>query len=692
MTSRFCAARRRPNKKRFSTQQINQPGPARLKAGPGAGKTSTLTELVTRLLENGQAPERVLLTTYGARAALDLRDKVSYLTGRLAPASVWTQNVVTTHALASRLLIEFYHWTRKIPTYATDKTSEMILTRDLIKTIWKREEDQPAVKEVLYWIGQAKSAGIEFSQLDYWFTERLGMTYGPALASITRQLSETMTKRGFWSFDDQLYWCEQKLKTDPVFLKWAQNRYDIILVDEAQDMSRQRLTICLLLAQVHQRIALVGDHDQLLMRFSGATPEIFMEEFDRALARPPVTQFLTRNHRSAKVIVAASNALIQHNYQRKQGPYPNQLNQDMIALDDAPGQIQLFSAESVYAEAAEVARLIKTRAEELSAGDPDALGEQYGSMFVLTRTRAYQAYFEGALRRLGVPFISTSGGSFWSNGFVHKLLVYLRLADDGSQFDLVGQVINLASDKYHSSARKLGKDFVDKLRATQKPTVIEGLDVMLFAPTSPAYWRAAILDFKQLLQAIKSLLDQNALLAAATYVVDHCLAPFILSEEGDLGDDGNGSLLDDLQSALDFIPTDLVASYGAFPTLKQLLKETKSNAAEQSKDWTDKVAIATIHSVKGGERRDVYAVGWAESDKYSLFPHQFSLVEPPQRGKLAGRGMGRLEDERCLAFVAGSRPRQLLCISWPRFFMDNDMRPSRFITEMGLNPAKAREV
>lgn len=671
----------------FINAYLDKPGPTRLVAGPGSGKSFTLVELVRRLIAEGVEASQILSTTYGARATIELRERIAQSTADTTPAQIWLSNVVTTHALSGRLLTEFYGWRRRVPDYKTDKTSELTLLRPLIQKAWPNEKERPSAKEVQFWITQAKANMISNPRQQWLQTQGLSPSQAQILSVIAETLDQQMQDRGFWSFDDQLFLCERQLLQDPVFLQWAQARYSHILVDEAQDSSRQRLHICMLLAQEHHHLILVGDQNQTLMRFSGANPEVFVDEFNRWLPLMlPSSWFLTLNHRSGPVIIEATNQLIRYNYRDRGGPYEQGLLRAMTAhrTDNWRDQVVVKAFSSPYVEAVTVADEIAVLARERSLSESaEDLADIYGTVFILARTRNYLTFFEAALKRHHIPYVNATGSSFWTTGYASKLLAYLRLAQNPKLLDLVGGIANIASDKFSSHTRKLGHEFGRVVKA-KGGDVFTALDRVLLDRSQPRYWNAAIHDLRQMLRDIQNELKQNGLVEAIRWIIQHSLKPFVIAEEGDIGDDIGSGPLDDLLSVITFIQED-VCKVEDPPTLEGFLHEISSvSALEGPQPWAGKVVLSTIHSTKGLERDHVFAVGWAQSEEFSMFPHQYSLTEPPRRGKLPGAGKGLLEDERCLAFVAISRAREQVQISYPTRILKTQFGPSQFIAELGL--------
>jgi len=110
----------------------------------------------------------------------------------------------------------------------------------------------------------------------------------------------------------------------------------------------------------------------------------------------------------------------------------------------------------------------------------------------------------------------------------------------------------------------------------------------------------------------------------------------------------------------------------------------KASIAAKDKDWSEFVVISTVHRLKGLEREVMYGVGLSEGEKAALLPHTFSLVPPPQNGVLPTGGMGRMSDERCIAFVLVSRAKSEVHLSGIREYRHNVMHTSRFVEELGL--------
>jgi DNA helicase-2/ATP-dependent DNA helicase PcrA len=679
----------------------------RVLAPPGSGKTTVLSYRYAYLLENGAKPEDILAVTFNRNMADELLQRIIRVNPSVRGTAAEHQ-VCTIHAACLRML-KAAGDTRHVPkTWKMKKALQEIAER-----LWPYADDRPGWTEIDSWIAEAKFHNVtSANDLDF-FMDRLGGYHGRNLHEARRRFDQAMYQQNALTFADMLFDTEQKLERDRAFKAIWQKRYKWLLIDEGQDTNAQAMRILSVLAKPQNQVALVGDSDQLLYRFAGATPEANL--FDGFEQRYPDGTLikLSINYRSTITIINTCQRLIAQNYADAGGPYDQKYLKDMVARPGAPeGQPVTFQMyDTPEAEAvALVENLLEAMAPcpdcggtgqvtELATSDPGSLAKfqcfrcldrpqrEPGDFFVGARTRAQLGYLEGPLTRAKIPFINIAGGSFWGSKHVADVVAYLALAYNESNDKAFARVYNIGSrwntypwgkhEGEYCSHRFLGKAFLSACQG--KYGKMHYADRNSFQPGIED-----LVSFVHELQA--NLTDGPA--AVLRVVVDDCYRRYLEAEEGiRSSDEAENGKLSDLETVIDVA--------GQFENVGEFLDYVrgaiKAAEAAKDKDWSEHVVISTIHRLKGQESEVVYGIGFCEGfstgtvpSPAGLLPHTFSMTSPPQNGVLPGSGMGRVADERCCAYVLVSRAKSKCHLSGVRQYRKASMDRSRFIDELGI--------
>jgi len=424
---------------------------------------------------------------------------------------------------------------------------------------------------------------------------------------------------------------------------------------------------------------IVGDSDQLLYRFAGATPERNLFGIEKVFGGIE-THKLTINYRSTEEVVATTSRLIAENYEAAGGPYEERFRKELQARPGAEqgakvGFRMLASPEQ------EAQAVVETIVEGIAGG------YEPGDFFVGARTRAQLGFLEGPLVRAGLPFVNLTGGSFWASKHVADVVAYVQLAYDVKNSAAFKRVFNIGSNwnKYpwgpnegeYCSHRYLGDAF---LRSCGEQYRYAG---------NNRRFAAGVNDLVQLVTKLQGVMaEAKDAGKAVSAVLEFCYIKYLTHEDGLDGDDSgaSNSKLDDLETVVE-IASDF-ENVGEF--LAYIKDCVRAANAAQDKDYDDFVVISTVHRLKGQERKVVLGVGIVEGEDArtgeprGLLPHTFSLVPPPCFGVLPMGGMNPVEDERCIFFVLVSRAKERVFLFGTETYRSSMMRPSRFLYEAGI--------
>ncbi|GAB4464671.1 MAG: 3'-5' exonuclease [Armatimonadaceae bacterium] len=642
-------------------------------AGAGSGKTTVLLRRIARLISEGVPPERILVTTFTRRAADEMGDRLQNLLGEKAIEGIW---IGTFHGHCLRILKK--EWADLLGKEGKFDIADESWQKRVCRAICGKPDDYAKLSQPPF--GQNMRLDPKMALLAVSVCKNLGYGTDQAETALARQYPDwdpstiAMVAR-FWrcyetakekqhdvlsrvparrlDFDDLLLEAYYLLRDTPPLRKKYQDMFDYILVDETQDTSTVQWAFACLLAESHGNIFLVGDVGQSIYGFRGCDPRITVMAFKKAFPQGDIIR-LPANYRSQETVVTVANELISH---ADLDDRYRLLMESTRPSGDLPLLSQHVDAES---EAAHVVSRIRERLNEGQV--------QFKDFAILYRTNAYSRAFEDALISAGIPYQITGGTGFYNRREIKDLLAYLQLSVDPhcpAGDEAAKRVLNIGSKKWGRPTRFLGKAFITKLEEDAKKqgcSFYEALRRGSFKTTQDL----AIRDFRQQIKEIHDAGDTTAvrLIAARQSGYDD----YVLSEEGDSEDEGEGS------SRLDNLD-ELVAASSRFVAPEAMLTFVAGQVrkAQQSARSLDAVNLMTIHRAKGLEWACVFVVGFA----MNLLPHHRSLRY--ENGTLM---LDSLEEERRLAYVAITRAREQFSLSWVQYHNGNALGPSVFLEEM----------
>ncbi len=437
--------------------------PALVVAGPGSGKTSTLVGRVRYVVEEqGVSPQRLLALTFSNKAALEMRERIAALLGEAAGAALPT--VSTFHSFCADLLRLYAPQVGLRPDFALlDLPGSYFLLRKIAKRLplrhyghlnnpelhfatllgaISRAKDELATPED--YLRQAEMA-LAAAQSD---EERLKAERAREVALVYRVYQEALAAQGDADFGDLIRLAVQFLKANPDALADLHERYQQILVDEFQDINRASGVLLKLLAGERATIWVVGDQDQAIYRFRGASPANigqFHRDYPGAQVLP-----LSRNYRSLADIVLAAGAFREAALRLPEPTAPDatgeeqatskaetttaqpsgqaiaSTSQEAVRQPPAEPIITLATASNAQAEVAGLVAAIEQR---------HARGVPYRDQVILCRTREHARLVIEGLERVGMP--ASAGGSLLEQPDVKDVLAIVSLLAEPSGMGLL---------------------------------------------------------------------------------------------------------------------------------------------------------------------------------------------------------------------------------------------------------------
>jgi DNA helicase-2/ATP-dependent DNA helicase PcrA len=595
-------------------------GPLLVLAGAGSGKTRVLTARLAHLIDAMGVPAHaVFATTFTNRAAREMRHRVASLLGR-EPSGLW---IGTFHSLSARLLrrdAPLLGFTPQFTIY--DEDDRLALIKRLLEQAGYAPKAFPP-RLVQNLISAAKNRLVTPEELAGSATDKLERVAADTYVALDRALRAANAM----DFDDLLLHPLTVFREHPDRLGFYQRRFQAVLVDEFQDTNRAQYLLVRALAGGHGNICAVGDDDQSIYSWRGADVRNMLD-FQRDFPTATLVR-LEQNYRSTQTILDAANALIAENTQR--------LGKTLFTARTGGAPILLVATADERDEAEWIVREFRSRMAEEHYAPQDCA--------VLYRTNAQSRALEEALRRGGVPYQIVGAISFYARREVRDLVAYLRL------------VVNPADDEAF-------------LRAVQVPRRGLGLSSLAALQAVAAQWGRSLLATAEIAdrvpelrpQAKRSLVEFAALLAelrtatsaAPAQVLERIIEAVqyeqFLESEGPEGLERVENVRELLAAAAEW-SEELDADDPGTPLERFLATAALTTSAEQAGGDPDGVTLMTVHTAKGLEWPVVVVAGLEDG----LFPLSRALETPEGA-----------EEERRLAYVAVTRARDRLCLTWAR--------------------------
>ncbi len=613
-------------------------GPVLIIAGPGSGKTRTLTHRIAYLIATGKAqPHQILALTFTNKAAREMMDRIERLVGPEAARQIW---MGTFHAIFARILRKEGQRIGYSPDFTIYDTDD---AERLLRTLMERYQIDPrqySPRTIRHLISSAKNQMIgpeEYARLVASpVQEKAAKLYGP--------YQEALRKANALDFDDLLLKPIALFEQHPEVLRQYQERWRWLHIDEYQDTNRAQYVLARKLAEAHRNLCVVGDDAQSIYAFRGADIGNILS-FQRDY--PDATTIrLEQNYRSTRRILRLAEAIIRNNR--------DQLEKQLWTENPEGDPIVLIEALSERDEA----QKIEQRIRDLHV----RYGYAYRDFAILYRTNAQSRSLEEALRRGGIPYRVVGGLSFYQRKEVKDVLAYLRLLVNPHDAASLQRVINYP-------ARGIGQRTVEELIAFAQQhslslwQAIERVEEVGL----PARTQKAIQDFHFLIARHAARMH--------TVPVDELVRDLVV-ESGlleELWREGTPEALarwENVQELLNAI-AEYQATAGEQATLSGFLQEVALLTDLDELPEDNRVTLMTLHASKGLEFPVVFITGLEEG----LFP----LAQATQDRK-------ELEEERRLFYVGVTRAQQHLFLSYARSrYRYGEQLPSirsRFLEEL----------
>ena len=679
------------DRQRLAVQTVS--GPLLILAGAGSGKTTVLVNRIAHLLrwgeafgspvvygeytpeekdlirrcseEGGELPEelvrrlsvyapepwRILAITFTNKAAGELKDRICAKVGEEG-LNVWAS---TFHSACGRILRasgNLLGYSSHFTVYDGDDQKRMV--KECLKAL-RFDEKMLAPKTVLHEISSAKDRLITPEQYAF---EAGNDAFKMSVAKVYKLYQDRLIQADAMDFDDMIFNTVVLLRDyEDVRRKYA-GRFEYIMVDEYQDTNHAQYELVRLLSSMHGNLCVVGDDDQSIYRFRGATTRNILE-FESTFTDAKVIK-LEQNYRSTETILSAANAVIRNNSQRK--------DKTLWTRNPLGRKILRYNASDERDEARFIADTIN---------EQKAKGADYSDFAVLYRMNSQSQTIERALVRASVPYRIVGGRRFYDRREIRDMIAYLSVISNIHDSTRLKRIINIPK-------RGIGDKSVDQIEEISLMMGTSMIETMEQAEEFAALTknRTRLKEFAALIREMIHKLETGTPISEMykTLVERIEYIPFILKES----DNGNEAVENVRELTSTIVryeqehPDD--ASLQGFLEEIALLSDIDSYNTQEEDHF---VVLMTLHSAKGLEFNHVFIPGMDES----TFPSYMALMSSEE-----------MEEERRLAYVGITRAKRDLTLITARvrtlFGKTNYNKPSRFLSELpaGLVEERSAEV
>ncbi len=597
---------------------IAEPDVARLENAINRTKEEILP-LLDQFKEKPCAPWRMLAITFTNKAAGEIRSRINAQLGESDISSeIWSG---TFHSVCLRILrvhADKLGYYTGFSIYDQDDSKKAITT--CMKDLDIDVKSLP-VKNVQNTISRAKDKMITPEE----FYSEVGNDFRlKQIAKIYEAYQNKLKASNAFDFDDIIMQTVILLRKFPEVREYYQNRFRYVCVDEYQDTNEAQFALTALLSGGHGNIMVVGDDDQSIYRFRGATIENILN-FDKTFPSAKIIR-LEQNYRSTQNILDAANAVIRNNTGRKGK-----------TLWTNAGKGEKIHLKKVF-DHNEEARYICDKIQKMVSE-----GKEYRDFALLYRNNAQSSTIERTFAKSGVPYRIIGGVRFADRKEIKDIVAYLQLIQNHNDDERLVRIIN-------EPKRKIGDKTIEGVRVIAREEGCSMFKIIENADKYVALSKSAdkLLEFAALINYLTSLIGETTLEAFINQVMDRSGYRQMLISAGEVERDRLENLEEFLTGAIEY-ESNYVDDGSYTSVLEGFMEETSLVADVDRYDETaDAVVLMTAHSAKGLEFPYVFLPGMEEG----LFPSMQSITATS----------AEVEEERRLAYVAITRAKKELFI------------------------------
>lgn len=614
-------------------------GPLLILAGAGSGKTTVLVNRIAYILQSELCkPWQILAITFTNKAAGELKERICNAVPE-GGSDIWA---ATFHSTCARILRRYgdrIGFTSHFTVYGTDDQKKLV--KDILKQLNYDEKMLP-VKRVLNEISKAKDEMLTPQEM----LKRAGYdNLKQSVAKVYEIYQSRLKTADAMDFDDMLCKTVELFQNCPDILEFYQNQFKYIMVDEYQDTNKVQYKFVSMLAAKYGNICVVGDDDQSIYKFRGATIENILS-FENTFKGAKMIR-LEQNYRSTQNILNAANGVISNNTMRKG---------KTLWTENAVGdKIEVHTSDSERDEAQFIAKTIL---------DGVADGRKFSDFAILYRMNAQSNSIEQALSRSGIPHRVIGGRRFYDREEIRDMVAYLQVINNPHDDVRLGRIINVPK-------RGIGATTLEKASEIAAGLGESIYSVIKDADVYPQLSRAAT-KLKSFVALIDGLMEAEqsgdySLAELYNLILEHTDYEKYLKTEKD-NPDVRIENIEELSSNIIKFEED----YAEEASLSNFLEEISLQTDIDNYDAeADSSVMMTLHSAKGLEFPVVFIAGLEEG----VFPSIATMMNPDE-----------LNEERRLAYVGITRAKEKLYITKAksRMLMGHTSynKVSRFVNEI----------
>jgi len=614
-------------------------GPVAVYAGAGSGKTRVIIYRIAYLLDKGISMDNILAVTFTNKASEEMKTRIMDLL-HTTKLPKW---MGTFHAICLKILrIESKHISIDPRFVVIDEEDAISLIKDCMKEV-NIDIKRINPKSIYNAISDAKMHMVPLED----YLNCAGRTYFTEIVdSIFTLYEKRKRETSCLDFDDLITQTIHLFRTNPAILEKYQEIFQYILVDEYQDINVSQYVFLQLISGKYFNICVVGDDDQSIYSFRGASPDVMLK-FASDFPHPKIIK-LEQNYRCSKTILNASNAIVKNNRKRE--------SKVLWTENEEGSPLHLLICTNEKDEAQKIVRIIQERKLLNNIS--------YNDFVILYRINVASRNFEEALIENGVPYQLIGGYRFYQRKEIKDFLAYVRVVFNPLDRVSINRIINYPK-------RNIGSVFIhkiDEIATAQQLSFIEACRFLAKTDHSTTRGKRGLDEFLDVIESgignkdkmkLSELCEKLLHKSGIIEVLYQEYPDYVAHEK----EDNLMELLSVIRKFEQEHPNGTVQDF-----LSEVALYSDSDQFESS---SDKVTLMTVHSVKGLEFPIVFLSAMEEG----LFPHY-----------LSNTNADALEEERRLCYVGMTRAKKELYLSYAMnreiFGKNSKTISSRFISEI----------
>lgn len=615
-------------------------------AGPGSGKTFTITQRIFYLLEELHIPpEQILVITFTKAAALSMQSRFREQSKLLYPV-----NFGTFHSC-------FYHILRQSHVLQQHKIATEAEKRAIVSHLPALKQSGNLDKEIASRFLQAFSF-YKNTNDELGAKKKLPMEHQEAFRQMFQAYEQERERRHLLDFDDMVYQCRKLLREDAGLRTYWQRRFSHILMDEFQDINPMQYEVVKLLAGERGQLFAVGDDDQSIYGFRGSKPaclQQYQEEFGAKMV------YLSLNYRSTPDIVQASLKVISENRQR--------FEKKLTSAQKSSGVLDRVSLKAFEEREEQYTYLAQKLSNfigngELSMGtEPEPKNSPPESIGVLFRTNSYMQGFAAKLNRMGIPYaMKEKMTSIYDHFIVNDIMAYLQLAEGEGGREQLLRILN--KPMRYLSREALGQQ--NSLTA-----MLEGM-LGYYRNTQDIAYRKERISAIEKLKKDFQIIKKRPLYLKVQYILKGMGYEKYLK-------DGAGEYAEkwqEYQEIIEWLCAEakecenlsewLNAKKNYEKSLKEMQEKKDNSERKENTQDSTRIQLMTVHASKGLE----FDYVWIPDCNEKVFPH----------GNMPDAAA--CEEERRIFYVAMTRAKKSLELLYLTGTKERPRLPSRFLNPL----------